>query len=124
MLGCGEGQKEALRPDFNRSILVDFQGAKISSDTGFLLLSEMGERFGVSALFADADACSRRFTDLGAKCAAGQFQGIIARWRSARHGQRAGRRSPRRRQPADLRHRAAGGADSMDARAGRRHGVQ
>ncbi len=47
MLGDGEGQKEALRPDFDRSILVDFQGAKISSDTGFLLLREMDERFGV-----------------------------------------------------------------------------
>lgn len=38
MLGCGEGPKEALRPDFKRSILVDFLGAKISSNAGFLLL--------------------------------------------------------------------------------------
>ena len=30
MLGDGGSQKEVLRPDFNRSILVDFQGAKIS----------------------------------------------------------------------------------------------
>ena len=47
MLGCGGSQKEALPPDFNRSILVDFQGAKISSDTGFLLLREMDERFDI-----------------------------------------------------------------------------
>ncbi len=47
MLGDGGNQKEALQPDFDRSIMIDFQGAKISSDTGFLLLREMDERFGV-----------------------------------------------------------------------------
>ncbi len=47
MLGDGGSQKEALRPDFNRSIMIDLRGAKISSDTGFLLLREMDERFGV-----------------------------------------------------------------------------
>ena len=44
MLGNGGSQKEALRPNFDRSIVIDFQGAKISSDTGFLLLREMDER--------------------------------------------------------------------------------
>ncbi len=34
MLDSGEIQKEVLRPDFNRSIMIDFQGATISSDTG------------------------------------------------------------------------------------------
>ncbi|GBD99572.1 hypothetical protein BMS3Abin07_01609 [bacterium BMS3Abin07] len=43
----GERQKESLRLDFNRSIMMDFQGAKLSSDTGFLLLREMDERFGI-----------------------------------------------------------------------------
>jgi hypothetical protein len=45
VLGCGESQKEAIRPDFNRSIMIDFQGATISSDTGFILLREVDERF-------------------------------------------------------------------------------
>jgi len=45
MLGCGESQKEAIRPDFNRSIMIDFQGATISSNTGFILLREVDERF-------------------------------------------------------------------------------
>ena len=45
MLGCGESQKEAIRPDFNRTIVIDFQGATISSDTGFILLREVDERF-------------------------------------------------------------------------------
>ena len=43
----GEGQKEMLRPDFNRSISLDFLGAKLSADTGFLLLREIDERFGI-----------------------------------------------------------------------------
>jgi hypothetical protein len=45
MVDCGENQKEAIRPDFKRSIMVDFQGAIISSDTGFILLREIDERF-------------------------------------------------------------------------------
>ena len=45
MLGCGESQKEAIRPDFNRAIMIDFQGTTISSDTGFIPLREVDERF-------------------------------------------------------------------------------
>jgi len=47
MLDIGESQKEVIRPDFNRAIMIDFQGAKISSDTGFLLLREVDERFSI-----------------------------------------------------------------------------
>lgn len=43
----GERKKKAIRPDFNRSIRLDFQGAKLSSDTGFLLLRESDQRFGI-----------------------------------------------------------------------------
>ncbi|MBW1707614.1 MAG: IS1380 family transposase [Deltaproteobacteria bacterium] len=43
----GERKKETLRPDFNRRIKLNFQGAKLSSDTGFLLLREIDERFGI-----------------------------------------------------------------------------
>ncbi len=53
MLGDGGSPKEAPRPDFNRSILLDFQGAKISSDTGFLLLREMDERFAIIGPMSD-----------------------------------------------------------------------
>jgi len=34
MLGNGEAKKEAIRPDFNKSIFIDFAGAKITSDAG------------------------------------------------------------------------------------------
>jgi hypothetical protein len=47
MRGIGEEQKETIRPDFDRHIKIDFQGAKITSDTGFLLLREIDERFGI-----------------------------------------------------------------------------
>jgi hypothetical protein len=45
LLGCGESQKEAIRPDFNRAIMIDFQGAQITSDVGFLLVREIDDRF-------------------------------------------------------------------------------
>jgi hypothetical protein len=45
VLDSGESQDEAIRPDFNRAIMIDFQGATISSDTGFILLREVDERF-------------------------------------------------------------------------------
>jgi hypothetical protein len=47
MVRSGEKQRETIRPEFERSIMIDFQGAKITSDTGFLLLREIDERFGI-----------------------------------------------------------------------------
>ena len=47
MLVNGEAQKEAIRPDFNKSIFIDFAGAKITSDAGFLLMREVDQRFGI-----------------------------------------------------------------------------
>jgi hypothetical protein len=45
MLGWGESPREAIQPDFNCAIMIDFQGATISSDPGFILLREIDERF-------------------------------------------------------------------------------
>ena len=47
MHGSGEEQNETIRPEFDQHIMIDFQGAKITSDTGFLLLRELDERFGI-----------------------------------------------------------------------------
>jgi hypothetical protein len=47
MVGSGDEQREAIRPEFDGSIMIDFQGAKITSDTGFLLLRAIDERFGI-----------------------------------------------------------------------------
>jgi hypothetical protein len=38
MVGGGEEQREPIPPEFDRSIMTDFQGPKITSDTRFLLL--------------------------------------------------------------------------------------
>ena len=43
MSGSGQEERETIRPEFDRSIMIDFQGAKITSDTGFLLLREIDE---------------------------------------------------------------------------------
>ncbi len=45
MLDSGESRKEVIRPDFNQSIMIDFQGVKITSDVGFLLMREIDDRF-------------------------------------------------------------------------------
>ncbi len=47
MHGSGEEERETIRPEFDRSIMIDFQGAKITSDTGFLLLREIDDLFGI-----------------------------------------------------------------------------
>ena len=49
MLTSGESRKEVIRPDFNRAIMIDFQGAKSSSDVGFLLMREIDDRFKIIA---------------------------------------------------------------------------
>jgi hypothetical protein len=41
MITNGESWKEVVWTDFNRAIRIDFQGAQITSDTGFLLLREI-----------------------------------------------------------------------------------
>ena len=53
MLNRGESQKEVLRPDFNRTIKIDFHGATITSDVGFLLMREIDDRFKIIAPMGD-----------------------------------------------------------------------
>jgi hypothetical protein len=47
MSAVGDKQKGTIRPDFDRSISIDFKGAKITSDTGFLLIREIDQRFNI-----------------------------------------------------------------------------
>jgi hypothetical protein len=49
MLGNGEVHDRIIRPEFNRSIVMDFLGTKITSDAGFLALREIDQRFKVTA---------------------------------------------------------------------------
>jgi len=50
MLGNDEIEKEAIRLDFNRFIFIDFTGAKITSDAGFLMIREVDQRFGITSI--------------------------------------------------------------------------
>jgi hypothetical protein len=61
----GDKQTRTIRPDFDRSISIDFQGAKITSDTGFLLMREIDQRFHILSAAASQvdDPRSRRHTD-------------------------------------------------------------
>ncbi|MBM4326704.1 MAG: hypothetical protein FJ118_06010 [Deltaproteobacteria bacterium] len=47
MVRSGEKESETIRPQFDRAIVMDFQRAKITSDTAFLLLRSIDERFGI-----------------------------------------------------------------------------
>jgi len=47
MRAVGDRQTGTIRPEFDRSISIDFQGAKITSDTGFLVMREVDQRFDI-----------------------------------------------------------------------------
>ena len=47
MRKVGDKQRETIRAEFDRSISIDFLGATITSDTGFLLMREMDQRFDI-----------------------------------------------------------------------------
>ena len=65
MRAVGDKQRGTIRPDFDRSINIDFQGAKITSDTGFLLMREIDQRFNILSGAASqiGDPRSPRHTD-------------------------------------------------------------
>ena len=46
----GEKQNQPFRHSFNVSLKVDFQGSRVTSDSGLILVREMDERLGFSEL--------------------------------------------------------------------------
>jgi len=46
----GERQNRPFQLSFNSSLKVDFQGARVTSDGGLILVRELDERLGLSAL--------------------------------------------------------------------------
>jgi hypothetical protein len=57
----GENQNQPFQLSFNRSLRVDFQGSRVTSDGGLVLVRELDERLGFSDLIA------RHLTDSRAK---------------------------------------------------------
>jgi predicted ribosome quality control (RQC) complex YloA/Tae2 family protein len=49
----GEKQDQSFQLSFNPSLKVDFQGSSVTSDSGLLLVRELDERLGLSALIAE-----------------------------------------------------------------------
>jgi len=61
---AGECENSSVIPSFNRSIRIDFRGAKISSDAGVLMLREIDERFNITAPLGDCLDDPRRASHL------------------------------------------------------------
>ncbi|MCZ6474263.1 MAG: transposase [SAR324 cluster bacterium] len=49
----GEGRREALRVDFDRSVKVEFHGANVTSNAGLLAFRELDEALGLTDMVAD-----------------------------------------------------------------------
>ena len=56
----GEKEKQPFQLSFNSSLRVDFQGARVTSDGGLILVRELDERLGLSALVQRHLSDSRR----------------------------------------------------------------
>jgi hypothetical protein len=48
-----EKQNQSFQLSFNTSLRVDFQGSRVTSDRGLLLVRKLDERVGLSALIAE-----------------------------------------------------------------------
>jgi hypothetical protein len=64
MSQAGERENSTVIPGFNRSIRIDFRGAKINSDTGILMLREIDQRFNVTAPLGNSLGDPRRASHL------------------------------------------------------------
>ena len=61
---AGERENSSVIPSFNKTIRIDFRGAKISSDAGVLMLREIDERFNITAPLGDRLDDPRRASHL------------------------------------------------------------
>ena len=62
----GEGQKQEFQLSFNRFLRVGFQGSRVTSDSGLILVRELDERLGFGELIeqhlTDSRANNSRFS--------------------------------------------------------------
>jgi hypothetical protein len=56
----GEKQNQPFQLSFNSSLKVDFQGSRVTSDSGLILVPELDERLGFRDLIAQHLTDSRR----------------------------------------------------------------
>ena len=75
----GEDQNQPFQLSFNPSLKVDFQGSRVTSDGGLILVRELDERLGFSDLVARHLTDSRGATGAGpAGLQSGQFVAATA----------------------------------------------
>lgn len=61
----GETQNHPIQLSFNGSLKVDFQGSRVTSDAGLILVRELDERLGFSGLIEQhLTACRGKNTQL------------------------------------------------------------
>ena len=56
----GEKQNQPFQLSFNASLRIDFQGSRVTSDGGLILVRELDERLGFGELIEEHLADSRR----------------------------------------------------------------
>ena len=56
----GEKQNQPFQLSFNPCLKVDFQGSRVTSDSGLLLVRELDERLGLGALILENIMDGRR----------------------------------------------------------------
>jgi Transposase DDE domain group 1 len=56
----GETQNQSFQLSFNGSLKVDFQGSRVTSDGGLILVRELDERLGFGALIEEHFTGRRR----------------------------------------------------------------
>jgi hypothetical protein len=56
----GEKQNQPIQLSFNASLKVDFQGSRVTSDAGLILVRELDERLGFGELIEPHLTDSRR----------------------------------------------------------------
>ena len=49
----GESQNQPFQLSFNKLLRVDFQGSRVTSDGGLILVRELDERFGLRGLIGE-----------------------------------------------------------------------
>ena len=55
----GETQNQSFQLSFNSSLKVDFQGSRVTSDGGLILVRELDERLGLEKLIGEHLSDSR-----------------------------------------------------------------
>src|SRR5258708_20540105 len=81
---AGETQKHAFQLSFNNALRVEFQGARVTSDGGLILVRDLDERLGLSELMERHLSDSRRGKNIQLALADLQGSRSIASWPGTR----------------------------------------